>query len=125
MNKVIIAAICITVLGGVSALAQSTTAERAAQERFAEYEQTGEFQQCIIHRMIKRTTIVDDSKIMFELKGGEVLLNTLSNDCTNLSFERKFNYATTNSRLCAKDVISTRYGNCILGKFELLEEKPE
>lgn len=123
MSKIFLSTLCIVTLGGASALAQSSTAEKAALEKFAKYEQTGEFSKCINQNMIKKTTIVDDSRIMFELKGNKTVLSTLNNQCHNLSFDRQFAYSSSGNKICAKDVISTKRGPCGLGQFETLEDK--
>lgn len=123
MNKNIFSIFCIVTLGGASALAQGTTAEKAALEKFSKYEQTGEFTNCINYNMIEKTTIVDDTRIMFELKGNKTVLSTLNNECRNLSFDRQFAYSPNANKVCAKDMISTKRGSCSLGQFETLEEK--
>ncbi len=123
MKKVTITALCIAALGGASAFAQNTTAEKAAMEEFAKYTQTGEFTKCINHNRIKKTTIVDDQKIMFEMRNNTVLLSTLARACSNLGFYRQFNYVASGNKICSKDMISTVRGSCSLGKFETLEKK--
>lgn len=123
MSKNILSIFFIFTLGGASVLAQETTAEKAALEKFSKYEQTGESTRCINYNMIERSTIVDDTKIMFELKGNKTVLNTLNNECRNLSFDRQFTLNPNSNKVCAKDMISTRRGPCSLGQFETLEEK--
>lgn len=123
MNKIVVGTFLIATLGGASAFAQGTTAERVALEKFSKYEQTGEFTRCINHNMIKNATIVDDSRIMFELKGKKTVLSTLRGECHRLGFNRQFGYASSGNKLCGQDMITTRRGSCILGEFETLEKK--
>ena len=122
MNKIFLSTLCIATLGGTSTLAQTTTAEKAALEEFADYSQTGEFTRCINHNMIKNTTIVDNNRIMFKLKGNKTVLSTFPRECNRLSFDRKFNYVASGGKICRNDMISTRYGSCSLGAFETLEK---
>ena len=122
MKYILVSIICALTLGGTSVLAQ-TMAEEAAMEELSKFEQTGEFTDCVTHHMIKKTTIVDDSRIMFRIGQSKYLLNTLSSSCRQLGRDRQFGFDTSNSKLCYKDTISTRFGDCSLGQFEVLQKK--
>ncbi len=106
-----------------------TSAERYEDE-MAKYKRTDMFEKCIRHNSIKRTKVLDDTHIIFEMRNGQVYLNTLTNNCRPLGFTRQFAVNVRNNRLCDVDFISvldsmTSYGSCGLGKFELLEELPD
>ena len=103
------------------------------EERFAKamekYKQTGEFQNCIINNQIKRTRVLDDIHIIFEMNGNRAYLNTLDSKCPNLGFERSIKYTSHGNQLCSTDVITVVRPHdtgapCFLGKFETLEKLP-
>lgn len=106
-----------------------TGSERYEKE-MAKYKQTEKFENCIFNRSIKRTKVLDDSNIIFEMRNDRVYLNTLNNRCPSLRFSRQFAYKPTNNRLCGYDIISVfdssgPKGSCGLGQFELLEKLPD
>lgn len=121
MNKVILLALGCFSVGIVGASAE-TTAQKAAAKEFSKYSQTGEFTKCISNRLIDKTVIVDDTKIIFEMKNNKFMLNTLKSECKNLNLDRKFNFAVNGGKVCGKDVISTRVAACMLSDFEVLEK---
>ena len=122
MNKVTLLALGCFSLGIVSASGE-TTAQKAAAKEFAKYNQTGEYKKCISNRLIDKTVIGDDTKIIFEMKNNKFMLNTLKSECRNLNLDRKFNFSVNGGKVCGKDVISTRVAACMLSDFEILEEK--
>lgn len=123
MKKILILSLGCLAVGMASATAYETMAQKAANKEFAKYNQTGEFEKCINNNKIKKTVVVDDSKIIFEMKNNKFMLNTLNKECNSLAFERSFNYGVSNNKLCKKDVIQTRHATCLLSEFEVLEEK--
>ncbi|MCP5382629.1 MAG: hypothetical protein H6912_09705 [Kordiimonadaceae bacterium] len=113
---------------GTSIAFSDTNEERFAKE-MEKYKQTGEFQNCIINSQIRRTRVLDDIHIIFEMNGNKAYLNTLDNKCPNLGFERSIKYTSRGNQLCSTDVISVLRphdtgASCFLGKFEILEKLP-
>ncbi|MGL6044705.1 MAG: hypothetical protein ACRC1J_12350 [Sandaracinobacteroides sp.] len=74
---------------------------------------------------IRSTSVIDDQTIDFQMRGGQVLRNTLPNRCPGLGFARAFSYATSINQLCNVDIITvvqqgggpTRGASCGLGQF--------
>ncbi len=128
MNRLIVTFFGVfTLFIGVSSA--DTAAERYERE-MAKYKQTNTFENCIRNGSIKRTKVLDDRNIIFEMRNNTVYLNTLDNKCNSLGFTRQFSYKPTNNRLCGYDIISVfdsigPRGSCGLGQFELLEKLPE
>lgn len=107
-----------------SAMAQETIAQRAAKKEMAKYNQTGEFEKCIYRNQIRKTVIIDDSNILFQMRGKKYMLNTIPKGCNGLEFERQFAMPVRNNRLCEKDFITTfRGATCMLSQFEVLDKK--
>jgi len=122
MKKMFLPVVFAIAWGGSGALAYETKEEKTAKE-MAKYNQTGEYEKCIRYNMIDKTTILDDTKIIFELKNNKNLLNTMNSECTSLYFEKQFSMPSSGNKICAKDLISTRRDTCMLGAFEVLEDK--
>lgn len=85
-------------------------------------------QDCVTITNIKQTAIVDDSTILFYMRGGkkDTYRVSLPHACPNLASENRFGYKTTMNRLCSSDLITVleQYGaglrdgfTCRLGKF--------
>lgn len=123
MKKILILSLGCLAVGITSAMAYETIAQKAANKEFAKYNQTGEFEKCIRNNQIKKTVVVDDTKIIFEMKNNKFMLNTLNKGCDSLAFDRSFNYGVSNNRICKKDIIQTKRATCLLSEFEILEEK--
>lgn len=128
MYKLLFASISSFALLASASFAQNS-AERYARE-MAKYKQTGTFENCIRHSSIRRTKVLDDKHIIFEMRGKKTFLNTLDHKCHSLGFLRKVGYSVHGNRLCSYDSISVLddlgpRGACGLGKFELLEKLPE
>ena len=122
MNKLLLSVVVFCTWGAAGAMAFESMEERAAKE-MAKYTQTGEFEKCVSYNMIKKTVILDDSNILFELKNDKYMLNTMKSECKKLAFEKQFSYAVSNNKICGKDIISTRRGTCSLSSFEILDKK--
>lgn len=93
-------------------------------------------QRCLNARSIRRTEVVDDNNVVFEIQGRRLFLNQLPKSCTGLSENGRFSFEISTRSLCAGDKIrilreagSTFYEgkSCSLGRFrpvtveELLE----
>jgi hypothetical protein len=83
-------------------------------------------ERCIPLRNIVSTDIVDDSNILFYMRGNKVYLNQLSHRCPGLRNEKTFMYRTSMSELCDLDIITvlnnrgfgfTPGASCGLGRF--------
>jgi hypothetical protein len=83
---------------------------------------------CITPSNIKQTVVVDDSTILFYMRGGsKVTYRTrLPHECPNLARENRFSYKVTMNLLCNSDLITVleQYGaglregfTCRLGSF--------
>ena len=101
----------------------------ARQAALAEARPVGEPVDCVNLNQIRNTRVRSDRVIDFELTGGTVYRNTLPNACPGLSFEERFSYATSLSRLCSVDIITVlhtgggaqRGASCGLGPFQRVE----
>lgn len=121
MKKILIVILgCLSI--GTVASAQ-TIAQKAADKEFAKYNQTGEFERCVQRNDVKKMVVIDDTKILFKLRGNKFVLNTLDNQCMGLAMFRQFTFGVNTNRMCDSDVIQTRRDICALSKFEVLEEK--
>ena len=77
---------------------------------------------CVNLARIRSTRVLDDRTILFEMSGGETLVNRLPNRCPGLGFEKRFAYKTSLSQLCNTDIITVitsmgRGASCGLGTF--------
>ncbi len=86
-----------------------------------------EAKNCIPLSSIRDTKVLDDSTILFNMNGGETLVNHLPHRCGGLGSEKAFGYETSLSELCSTDIIwvvrqtagrPERGASCGLGKFE-------
>lgn len=79
---------------------------------------------CIDLVRIDHTEVVDDSTILFHMKGGEIMQNKLPHRCFGLKFEDGFSYAVSLPQLCSTDIIKVfRRGTaCGLGQFTPYEK---
>ena len=85
---------------------------------------------CVSTNRIKRTKVIDDQTVLFEMNGGVYLSNILDNTCPGLGREKRFMYAT-HGRLCDIDTITVleQWGSsfrdgftCRLGSFHPITE---
>jgi hypothetical protein len=85
-------------------------------------------QDCITPSNIRETVAVDDSTILFYMRGGgkPTYRSSLPHTCPNLARENRFSYKVTMNRLCNSDLITVleQYGGglrdgftCRLGSF--------
>ncbi len=107
----------------------SVPAVSAAPEDVGDETDAQESQRCIDSRTILRTDVVDDSNILFYIRGSKVYLNTLPRTCKGLSDERRFTYGSYTRSLCEFDRINvlkdSTFGayegrSCKLGRFRLV-----
>lgn len=84
-------------------------------------------QRCLNARSIRRTEVIDDSHIVFEIQGRRLFLNVLPKSCTGLSREGRFSFEISTRSLCAHDKIRILRGSrsavregrsCSLGRFQ-------
>lgn len=127
MFKYLIGAVSLIVLM-VSSVSADTKADRYAEE-MAKYKQTDTFENCIRHQSIRRTKVLDDNHIIFEMRNKKYFLNTLDHHCPRLGLERAITYNIRGGRLCNVDVVSVLDSlgigaTCFLGKFEILQKLP-
>ena len=124
MKKMLFPLVTTIALVSTCAMAEEITAIKAAKEKLDKYIPTGEFVKCINQSEIQNATIIDDTRILFELRNNKTYLNTLDGVCSRLGTNRQFAYPPSRSKICSTDMISTERGPCGLGEFEILKEKP-
>jgi hypothetical protein len=87
---------------------------------------------CVNTSRIRNTTIVDDSSILFYMRGKTVYLNVLRRQCRGLAREGRFSYRSSTGSLCHLDSIRILYGtaggmregaSCGLGYFQEVTEE--
>ena len=101
----------------------------------ADEEKDEDARSCINSSLIRQTKIVDDTRILFYLRGKTIYHNILSRKCNGLAREGRFSYHTTTGSLCRLDFIRVLYRGgaglqegsaCGLGYFhEVTEEDVE
>jgi len=111
---------------GVSAeSAEPTKLDKA----LAKFNRTGEMKKCLIPHRIRRTKVVDDDHIIFEITSREQYLNTLPRTCRSLDFHQSIIYTVRGGSLCSTDTFrvldqpSFSGTVCQFGKFEKLVRK--
>ncbi|GER01873.1 hypothetical protein JCM17845_24960 [Iodidimonas gelatinilytica] len=74
---------------------------------------------CVSTRQISATHILDDRKILLEMREGADIVMHLKYQCPQLKFHDYFSYESTLGQLCAElDQITTRAGfHCDIGGF--------
>ena len=106
--------------------ADAPAANAAADAKADDFDRTPK--DCITPSNIRQTVIIDDSTILFYMRGGNKTTYriALSQECPNLARENRFSYKTTMNRLCDSDLITVleQYGlglregfRCRLGLF--------
>ena len=87
---------------------------------------------CVNVTRIRNTKVVDDSSILFYMRGKTVYLNILRRPCRGLAREGRFSYRASGSSLCHLDSIRILYGtasgmregaSCGLGYFQEVTEE--
>jgi hypothetical protein len=86
---------------------------------------------CIPLNRIRRTEVIDEQTIVFELSGGERYANRLPHRCPGLRRNKAIMYKTSLSKLCSVDLITvldnmgfgfSRGASCGLGSFVPVSE---
>ncbi|MHB9880343.1 hypothetical protein ACSMXM_11855 [Pacificimonas sp. ICDLI1SI03] len=88
---------------------------------------------CVAIQRVRRTHVLSDYVIDFEMAGGEIWRNELPNRCPGLGFEESFSYTTSLSQICSTDIIRVvRQGggnmpgaSCGLGQFRKMTPAPD
>jgi hypothetical protein len=121
----------IACIAGVLTLVNSGPA--AADEE--EHEKPENAVNCVNSSRIRSTTVVDDSSIIFYMRGRTTYLNVLPRQCRGLAREGRFSYRSSTGSLCRLDTIRILYSMgsgiregaaCGLGYFqEVTEEEIE
>jgi len=118
--------------GAVLAQSDAPQAAEATQEVGEDQALDREGERCISTRAIRETDIVDERTILFRMRGGDIYVNELANDCRALLRERRFSYRPAAGRLCNVDTIrvleqfggTLREGRaCGLGAFYPISEE--
>lgn len=94
----------------------------------AGYTGTGDMKTCLSTTHISQTSVIDDSHILFEVRGRKLYVNRLLHKCHGLARSGGFGYEVPTSDLCSGQMIwvleQTGAGSsCVLGKFERVEER--
>lgn len=109
-----------------AALVFATAAMAYTATAYAE-EHMKEAEHCISLNRIQSSTVIDDRRILFEMRGGDFYLNELPHKCPGLDFEEAFMYRTSIGQLCDMDIvtvlINAGFGlqsgaSCGLGMFQ-------
>ena len=87
---------------------------------------------CITASVIRHTKVLDDSNILFYVRGKSIYHNILPKQCKGLTREGRFSYRRSTSSLCNHDTIRILYGSgtglqegrsCRLGYFHEITEE--
>jgi hypothetical protein len=102
------------------------------EEKQEKQEKPENARSCINVSRIRNTTVVDDSSILFYMRGRTVYLNILRRQCRGLAREGRFSYRASGGSLCHLDSIRILYGtaagiregaSCGLGYFQEVTEE--
>ena len=113
----------------MTAAAQDDAANADAAATADDIDREGE--RCISVSRLRTTYVVDDSTVLFYMRGGDIYRNVLRYDCPRLKRENRFSYRVTANRLCNVDTITviesfgstlTSGVSCGLGKFYGISE---
>jgi len=88
-------------------------------------------QDCISTNRIRETKVINDTTIVFEMRGGDYYSNILERECPGLERHKRFMHETSGGRLCDIDTITvleqwagglSRGFTCQLGAFHPITE---
>ena len=65
----------------------------------------GEAQSCVNRSQIRQTVVRSDRVIDFEMNGGKVFRNTLTQNCPGLGMDRAISYETSVDQLCSPQIV--------------------
>ncbi len=115
-----------------SLLALLSSGPLAADEEEEKQERPENAVSCINVTRIRNTKVVDDSSIIFYMRGKTIYLNVLRRQCRGLAREGRFSYRSSTGSLCHLDSIRILYGtafgldegaSCGLGYFQEVTEE--
>ena len=93
----------------------------------ASAQETASPQECVNLLHVDSTYVVDDQAILFYMKNGEVLMNSLPSKCPTLKSEDRFMYRVRMNQLCRLDTVTVIYNagfgltegpTCPIGDFQ-------
>lgn len=61
---------------------------------------------CVRLNRLDRTEVIDNRRIAFFFRNGDIYLNRLDRECLNLDRGRPFSYRTSNGQICDVDTIT-------------------
>ena len=115
----------------LSAVAGGDKVDKLAKA-LEKYEKTGKVERCVTLNRVRTSRVIDDSHILFIMRGKKAYMNTLPHRCSRLGFERAFSYKVTMNQLCNIDIITVfdstggiQGPSCGLGKFVEYKKKPK
>ena len=125
MRKLLIAA-AVLIAGGMTETA-ATPRQEADRWALENAREVGEPEDCLQLSRIRSTKVRSGEVIDFEMIDGKIMRSRLPHRCPGLSFEERFSYRTSLSRLCSVDTITVfdstgmRGASCGLGRFQQVE----
>lgn len=118
MNRRLAAAVCLPLLVGAAGLARAAEPEAAPPANGASDVKPTPI--CLDPAFIDRTQIVDDSTILFHMRGGKIWKNTLASKCFGLKMQGGFAYEVQGGTICSnmQTIRVLNQGSiCALGEF--------
>jgi len=126
-----------SVAGFVTCIANPVFAQDEDATEVPEGEKVGdEMRSCVTLRSLRRTEVIDDSTVLFRMRGRTTFLNILPRRCGGLAREDRFSYDSRFGRLCAGDMIRVLYidsfgpshqmregAGCRLGSFQKISQE--
>ena len=102
-----------------------------AAAKLAEFDRTGEMDDCLSIVSVNQMTPLSDSLLLVRVGVNDYYLNELSGRCSGASRPgNRLQYTTSLSRLCRNDILHVvdnstgmMQGSCGVGSFERLERK--
>ena len=135
MKKILSSMIICGLLGAAGASASDRDAKLAAEadERLAQFEQTGDVTSCLQIRRIDHIRPLDERRFLVEVGYKDYYLTEMSGKCHNATRSNyRIQYSTSQSSVCNNDIVrivdnstGMMAGSCSFGKFERLEKKPK
>jgi uncharacterized protein DUF6491 len=115
----------------VAALGAAQAERSKESNALAGYEKTGDVVRCLPLTQVRDSDPIDDTAILFKMRGGKMYLNELNGKCSGLKRNDRFSFKTTQNQICTGDIITVAdpvglpVGSCGLGTFEALAEIQE
>ena len=92
-------------------------------ERFLADREAGEARQCIRLRQVRRTATLGDDILIYEMRGGDILVNRTRSGCNAVGGNAIIN-STPDDRICSGQIFEVRnlranipLGSCAFGEF--------